>query len=117
MASLRHSPPPGPEVELADRVSPGYSHQRAKVLNHLLVPAERLHVPSRQQESLTDLLALTRLEPPQSPWFPVTVEDDVLRPLELSKVFQDKPISPPEDLLINITPEELSCDISTYYSV
>merc|ERR1712150_321679 len=36
--------------------------------------------------------------------------------IELSKVFQDKPIFPPEDLLINNTPEELSCDISTYYS-
>ena len=119
MASLRLSPPPGPEVELADRVSAGrgQSGQRAKVLNHLLVPAERLHVPFRQQDIRPNLLALARLDPPQSPSFPVTVEDDGLRPIELSKVFQDKSILPPEDLLINITPEELSCDISKYYSL
>ena len=117
MASLRLSPPPGLEVELTDRVSPGSCHQPAKVLNHLLLPAERLHVPSRQEESQADLRALTRLEPPQSPWFPLTVEDEVLRPIELSKVFQDGSVSPPEDLLVNITPEELSCDITTYYSL
>ena len=109
-------------MELADPVWPGrgrgQSHQGlTKVLNHLLVPAERLHLPSRQQDIRPDLQALTRLEPPQSPCFPVTVEDDGLRPIELSKVFQDKSILPPEDLLINITPEELSCDISQYFSL
>ena len=119
MASLGLSPPPGLEVELADCYSPGLSQQRDnKVLNHLLVPALRLDVPARQQDVLlADLGALTRLAPPQPPCFPVHVEDEDLgRPIELRKVFQDKSIFPPEDLLINTTPEELCCDIRTYDS-
>ena len=105
-------------MELADPVWPGrgrgQSHQGlTKVLNHLLVPAERLYLPSRQPDILT-YLALTRLDPPQPPCFPVTMEDDIVSPSQVSKVFQDKSILPPEDLLINITPEELSCDITTY---
>ena len=116
MASVRLSPPPSLELELTDSVSPRPSHQPAKVLNHLLVPAERLYLPSRQPDILTDP-ALTRLDPPQPPCFPVTMEDDIVRPSELNKVFQDKSIFPPEDLIINITPEELSCDLTSYYSV
>ena len=117
MASLRLSPPPGLEVELADCYNPGLRHQRDnKVLNHLLFPALRLDVPARQQDILlADLAALTRLAPPQPPCFPVHVEDDDLsRPTELRKVFQDESIFPPEDLLINITPESLCCDTRTY---
>ena len=113
MASVRLSPPPSLEPELTDSVSPRPSHQPAKVLNHLLVPAERLYLPSRQPDILTDP-ALTRLDPPQPPCFPVNIEDDLSRPIELRKVFQEKSIFPPEDLLINYTPEELSCDITTY---
>ena len=120
MASLRLSPPPGPEVELTDCVNPGLCghqrDQRDKVLNHLLFPTLRLDVPARQEDILADLAALTRLAPPQPPCFPVNVEDNLRRPVELRKVFQDKSILPPEDLLINITPEELSCDIRTYDS-